>query len=103
MTYSTSTSREDRLAAAKAARATWTPTTEAEIGVDQLQAGDFLVRIPSQHGVRGYRIDTTVTSIEEDWETWRHGRFPVTSRIVRIGVGTVNIPSDFRCFVRRSA
>jgi hypothetical protein len=68
------------------------PAGRGEGCTGQLDPGDFLVR-----------IDTTVTSIEEDWETWRHGRFPVTSRIVRIGVGTVNIPSDFRCFVRRSA
>lgn len=45
--------REARIAAAKARRAEAPTCTEIEVPVTQVQPGDYLVKVPSQGGLRG--------------------------------------------------
>lgn len=52
--------REARLAAAKAARATAPSWEELSVPVTDLRPGDFLVKVPSQHRIRGARYEGTI-------------------------------------------
>lgn len=61
MTQDREAAREARIAAVKAARSQQPRFgPETRIPVSEVQAGDFLVVVPSQRGVRGTRFQSTV-------------------------------------------
>lgn len=105
------TSREARIAAARAARADAPTYGEPEsITLAELRPDDFLVVVPSQEGVRGIRygcvVGTTATTLDH-WGRRPFGRAPlVPVEAVLITpadsrLATSCYPADFTCTVRR--
>jgi hypothetical protein len=107
--------REARRARAKATAAAHPFGPPEDVTVADLAVGDFLVMVPSQHGVRGCAVESVITRLDHSWDTWgertpgARRRFPVPSTQLRFGTaGTVtlaeaglDVPDTFTCRVRR--
>jgi hypothetical protein len=101
--------REARRAAQRAARANWKPTAETTVTAADVTVGDFIVRVPSQNGVRGLKVESTVSAATPEWNTWRQGRMPVEGRTFAfralanpIATPTFTVPASFKVVVRRT-
>ncbi len=77
------------------------------ITVADLNDGDFLVTVPSQNSLRGLKVESGVTALDED-HTWgvRSGRrrplIPIPARRFRTLSGAVlSLPSEATVTVRR--
>lgn len=100
--------RAERIARMQARRAEWATYETIDTTVDQIQVGDFIVKIPTQSRVRGMIFETAVTEVRPDHETWvlrgaahpRRGT-PVEGRWITTRHGTVSAPADFAVTVRR--
>lgn len=62
MTQDHEARRAARIAAARAARTTAPEWVEMSVPVTELRAGDYLVRVPAQHGYRGARYEATLAA-----------------------------------------
>ena len=103
--------RAARRAAAKAQAPTFGPAQV--ILVRDIRVGDWLELVPNQGGVRGARVEATVTQLDRSWDSWRergYGRrgYPVPSVQLQFGVhrssvwsAGLDVPDSFQCTVRR--
>lgn len=80
------------------------------VTVNDLTAGDFVVQVPTQRGVRGAKVNSGIRTTAEDFGTWtrssgyRRPKIGVESRILMFNdhsVSALNIPLDFIVEVRR--
>lgn len=74
------------------------------ITIADLKPGDFVIAVPAQNRVRGYPgINASVRAVEDRFEDWQQGHWPVASRKVTFNTSTtvVNLPSTFTVEVRR--
>lgn len=75
--------------------------------VADLNDGDFLVTVPTQNGLRGCRVESGVTALDED-HTWgvrsgyRRPLIPIPARRFRTLSGAIlSLPSSATVTVRR--
>ena len=103
---------EARRAAIAARRAAWAPSTILTVTTAEIVANDFIERIPTQNGVRGARVETTVKAVETTWDEWgqrtsgRRGMFPVEGRRFSFHTAAlvdVSVPATFTVVIRRTA
>lgn len=98
--------REDRLARTLARRAERPAHPQVTTTVGDLREGDYVLTVPTQHGVRGMSFDTHVTAVGPD-HTWTFGhgrrRQPVEATRVTTRHGAVSFPSSFTVTVRRAS
>jgi hypothetical protein len=80
----------------------------ATVTIADLKAGDFVVSIPTQMGIRGYRVNSGIREITDSrFGTWKMGpprrKCPVESRAMRFlsDLPRVDYPSDCTVIVRK--
>jgi hypothetical protein len=80
------------------------------VTVAELRAGDFLIAIPAQEGVRGVTVNSGIAELSDDWNTWRQStgyrrpKVPVRSVVIIVRdpkAKPVNRPAGFLAEVRR--
>lgn len=96
--------REQRLAAAKAARANRGPRPARTVKVADVQPGDYVVKVPPYQGIRGLRIGEQVLTVSDpDFEVYRRkgrGQMPVDARWIKTRSGSCAYPADATVVVR---
>lgn len=73
------------------------------ISASDIREGDFIEIVPTQHNVRGLRVQSIVEVIDDDMTTWRRNRKRVPSLVfMTMRKQRINIPASFDVVVRRA-
>lgn len=102
-TQNAEAAREARIAAMRARRSERPTWTTIETTVGNIQNGDFLVVIPTQEGIRGFRPESAIeVHPERRYDVYHYGagRYARPVESVTFAGGDI-YPAHFRCTIRR--